>query len=52
MAYRFADGRLATRDEMDAVARGFGFRDLSEMERIFRARDQARHPELRRKGAA
>lgn len=41
-AVRFANGRIATEDELDTIARAFGFQSHREMERVCRYREAKR----------
>lgn len=42
MATRFADGRIASEQELEAIARAFGFRSAKEMEQAMQHADAAR----------
>ncbi|MCC3333537.1 hypothetical protein [Nocardia abscessus] len=42
MSVKFKNGRVATEEELDAIARAFGFMSWQEMERTCRYRDARR----------
>ncbi|WP_157227433.1 hypothetical protein [Nocardia asiatica] len=41
-AIRFANNQVATEQELDAIARAFGFMSWAEMDRVCRTRDEKR----------
>lgn len=46
---RFANSQVATEQELDAIARAFGFMSWLEMDRVCRARDAQRAGRPKRK---
>ncbi|WP_280474810.1 hypothetical protein [Nocardia asiatica] len=51
MSVKFKDGRVATEQELDAIARAFGFMSWAEMDRVCRARDEKRAARIERRAS-